>query len=143
MAALDDFIAEASRRQWRLGQFDCLLVLGDWIKVKTGLDPAADWRGQYGDPQSRVELLKRRGVTIRGLMLTAFGECGFKQTENPQAGDVGLVKFNLPGIERSFCRGRVGAIALDETHWWTPIAAGGGLIGRPPLTNTILAWKVP
>lgn len=143
MAALDDFLAEASRRQWQLGQFDCLLVLGDWIKIRTGQDPAEDWRGQYWNAQSRVELLKRRGVNIRGLMLRAFADCGFEQTSAPNGGDVGLVKFDLSGIEHNFCRGRVGAIALDNCRWWTPLASGGAMIGRPPLTHTILAWKVP
>lgn len=55
------------------GQTDCALWCADWVKLATGDDFAADWRGEYATEAELAALLADRGFTSPADLPTSVG----------------------------------------------------------------------
>lgn len=136
-ALLSDFLRSVAVRKWRWGETDCVMVLADWIKEARGFDPAEAWRGSYSSERECSDLLKRRRGLRRHLddVLSAFG---IARTENPAAGDIGLVHAPIRAGKRVRF-GPVGAIYVGS-GLWAVFSSDCGLVIAPLKMWT--AWKV-
>lgn len=55
------------------GVFDCAIFAADWVKIATGDDPMADYRGRYDSAESAAAALKSRHGSIVKAMSAIFG----------------------------------------------------------------------
>lgn len=131
---LPAFLALAKSREWRTGEWDCMLACADWIRARTGIDPAEPWRGQYSDPASRTALLRREGIGLTRLAKRAVALAGLQPTDRPRLGDVGLIR--VAWNDRQW---RIAGISLGRENWWT--ASEGGKIVLA--LSVVSAWRVP
>lgn len=101
------------KAEW--GDDDCTLFAANWIRLRTGRDPAKAWRGTYHTRNAAHKALRRQG----GLLSVATAEmlaAGFAETTEPKDGDVGIVVVPI-GVKRGQAVfGNVGAIRLG-TIW--------------------------
>lgn len=99
---------------------DCFMVLGDWVRIVRGFDPAAEIRGTYGDPAvCPIGRAYRADPIPLGERLLAdlpvVGEAAL--------GDIAFVK--IPG-QRFLC----GAIKLKGRSWAMKTASKGVMVAR-------------
>lgn len=111
-ADLGAFLDEAARTPFAWGVHDCLLFTADWIRVRTGIDPAAPWRGTYASEDEAQAILTRYGG------LAAFAAARAIEADlvpaTPHLGAVGLVRSGTV---------TTGAL-FDGLRWVTPSARG-------------------
>lgn len=99
---------------------DCFTVLGDWVQVVHGTDPAAEIRGTYGDPAvCPVGRAYRADPIPLGERLLA----AYPVVDTAAFGDVAFVRL---GNERFLC----GAIKLKGRSWALKTEARGVLVLR-------------
>ena len=124
---LTGYLRQAAARRFGYGTFDCGLLLADWIAVRRGVDPAAQWRGRYCQLD---QVQSRRGGLVR--LFTDLARCaGLVPTRHPAVGDVALVSIAGAPV--------VGAIRV--VRGFVVIAAGGGL-SCAPAVRLARAWSV-
>lgn len=70
---------------------DCTTLCASWVRECTGVDPASSFRGTYGSLKSANALIRAHGgmVALYEDKLTALG---YRRTEAPLDGDIGVVK---------------------------------------------------
>lgn len=133
---LERFLAGHREHEFRYGSWDCALFVCDAIKLMTGVDPAAGFRGNYS---SRTEAL----VAIRAysgkrslLALTERITSEMKMREVPALlagrGDVVLIRRAKADVS-------LGLIALNGRSILT--VSRGGLCAVP-LSLALRAWRV-
>jgi uncharacterized protein DUF6950 len=132
VADLPAFLERTAARPFSWGDHDCLLLLCDWIALKHGADAGARWRGTYHTRLGANRILKRWGGAVM-LLDQAFGPLGLRRTEEPQAGDVGVVRGMGAKAPADF-----GAIFTGAR--WAGLALGGGLLAGK--AEPIAAWRV-
>lgn len=99
---------------------NCMLWTADWVRLRTGRDPARDWRLGVFDP-ARVDV----------LAVSAEAMAGFEITHAAQRGDVGIVRTGADGVPTAaICTGRK----------WAALAPRGLAIAAWPC---LMAWKIP
>ena len=54
---LTAFVRASMRREFVWGEFDCILFCTDWVRLQTGVDPAARWRGTYHSEADALEII--------------------------------------------------------------------------------------
>lgn len=89
------------------GQCDCMLVCADWVRAVRGFDPAARWRGSYGDPDL-CPLGRRYRADPEPLWREGFAP--LPEVATAGFGDVALVA--LAGE-----RWLIGAVRLRGRDW--------------------------
>lgn len=110
--SLAAFLAESAKVPFQWGERDCCLWLGDWI-VFLGLpDPVAEFRGRYRTPLGAFRLLKKHGG-VEGLVARQAERAGLERTENPKAGDVGVVRYGVE-VGGAICTGPRWALLSDK-----------------------------
>lgn len=116
------------------GRSDCMTVIADWVRERTGTDPMRDLRGTYASAAEcqRVTGYFRDPVGVVAAQLE--GVAGLVRTEFPQAGDVGVVEVRQPDGLHS-----VGAICLGRS--WAAKAEGDGPITFRPV-RVLAAWDL-
>lgn len=74
------------------GKMDCSLWAADWVRQQTGVDLAADWRGQYSTEDEYRRLLLAEGNLVR-VVARAMRRLGAQQIPPADArpGDVGII----------------------------------------------------
>lgn len=91
LKALSAHLRAGAVRPFAWGECDCCSWVCAWIAARRGVDPMASWRGTY-----RTCLGAARNIHRGGGMLTvvcrAMAAAGLVPTEDPQPGDVALVK---------------------------------------------------
>lgn len=127
------FFDKSARTPYVLGQNDCILEVGDWLKHCCGTKISDKWRGQYTS-QDGFEAIAAQYGGLEQLLRKAFTDFGLEETSEPQAGDIGLLRTDEYGI--------MGGILLVSGRWRvrTPDRI---LTSRPPLVNIIVTWKLP
>lgn len=99
---------------------DCFTVLGDWVHVVHGFDPAAELRGAYGNPDMcPIGRAYRADPIPLGERLLS----NFPIVSEASVGDVAFVA--LPG-QRFLC----GAIKLKGKAWAMKTASKGMATAR-------------
>jgi len=73
------------------GERDCLMFVCNWIREKTGIDPATPYRGKYKTELECLRILRRDGG-VRGIMRARTAACGFPPTDSPVDGDIALIR---------------------------------------------------
>ncbi len=108
-AVLSDFLRSTARARWAWGGLagvDCTMWVSDWVRARTGYDPAEPYRGVYATADECHALIKREGGFLP-LIASRMDE-RFVRTQNPREGDVGVITVAVdPGLGMPAC----GAIA--------------------------------
>jgi hypothetical protein len=84
---LTDFIGQMAKRRIDFASGNCFTFCADWIKLRTGYDPALPWRRIVTRAQARSAVRAAGGEEA----LVAAAMAKFQPTEFPQRGDVALV----------------------------------------------------
>jgi hypothetical protein len=134
--SLDDYLEDADEQPWRWGHVDCVMRPANWIVARTGEDPAAAYRGTYSTQTGAWRLVMRAGglVTLVGPHLERLG---WRRTDDPDSGDVGIVlaAVDQPGGGHSMRP--VGALRYGP--WWS--VRGENFIAFARL-ETVAAWTL-
>ncbi|MFZ2869918.1 DUF6950 family protein [Zavarzinia sp.] len=129
---LQDYLDSCRRRRWEWGAHDCTLFAADWVRLVTGLDPAADWRGRYASADECRSRLSNAGG-IEAVVSRSMRLAGLAETTDPRPGDVGLVRAPT-GVE---AMGVISAICQGDL--WVARTVGRVVAAPFPLVR---AWRV-
>jgi hypothetical protein len=114
LSPLDAYLRAAAGQPFVWGERDCCLWAADWIKARTGRDPAEGFRGRYRTRLGAHRLVRRLGgwqPAMRELAERAGlaeRECG----EDAAPGDVALVVMQPHPVLA--IRGRIGWACKTE-----------------------------
>lgn len=128
-AALDRHIALARSSAFELGRMDCSIWVADWVHQRTGIDLAADLRGQYRTRAECLRLLVPLGnlVRVAGRRLASIGAEPIAPVE-ARTGDIGIV----PTTDGP-------ALAIRDGDAW--LTKTGDELYRTP--DASFAWRLP
>lgn len=70
MKPLHEFIERMRPCAWESGANDCALFVAAWLQEKTGVDYAAEYRGQYKTTEEGLQLIG----SLKGKLTELFGE---------------------------------------------------------------------
>lgn len=88
-ATLQSYIANGASLQFEYGPHDCAMWPANWCVMMGWSDPAARWRGRYGEQGAR-DFIERHSL----LSLWELGmiDAGIPEADEPKIGDVGIVE---------------------------------------------------
>lgn len=109
------------------GASDCILTVADWIVLNGHPDPAEPYRGRYSTARERGKLIAE-ACGIQALMAGGAIRAGLRWTDQPQRGDVGLVRIG---------RRKIAAICLGG-RW---AMKGDGLVVAAA-DEVLMAWSI-
>jgi len=121
-------LQQMTGRQFKLGEWDCGIMLADWYVYSTGKpDPAVHYRGTEYHIDSVYEIVTK-----------VAAEMNLPETLHPKRGDVGIISINdKDGSKITF-----GAIFAGSR--WLLLAQNGSISGiSPKLVILHKAWRVP
>jgi hypothetical protein len=132
-----DFLAEAAREPFQWGRSDCFLFAADWVRLRTGYDPASPWRGSYRTALGAARAMRQAGGVLE---LARIAMAGFAETTEPRDGDVAIVHAALERRKGSPWAAHAAAVRVGA--WWV-VKTRSGLVGnRPPLITPVTVWRV-
>lgn len=110
------------------GEWDCAMLLANWVREVLGIDPAFGLRGAYSDAEWPTIVAKEGGLValVGRLAIVA----GLEPTGAPSIGDIGVVETRL---------GPTGAIRT--TGGWAMKVSDG--IVRLRNATVLAAWRLP
>ena len=120
-------LAQRWARPFAWGQQDCALFAADGVQACTGVDPAADLRGQYDSALTAMRVLEAHGGLV-GLAGARLGAPIHPALAQP--GDIGLV-INDDRECLAVCSGPM---------WLAPGASG---LVPMPAASAFRAWRLP
>ena len=88
---LQAYLLAAMGRPFARPQDDCCALVADWIVERTGIDPAAGFRGAYSDLRGALRLIRGAGGFL-AMWRVHMTLAGFDETAEPAVGDVGVVR---------------------------------------------------
>lgn len=111
-----------------LGKMDCSLWAADWVLLRTGLDPAASWRGAYRTEREYMRLLLAEGGLVR-VAARAMKRIGARLIPPVEArpGDIGIIVTE-----------KGPALAVRGQLAW--LAKTGDQLSSTP--NASFAWRI-
>jgi hypothetical protein len=119
MDHLSAYLRDATASPFDWDGRNCMLWVADWVQLKTGRDPARDWRRGVFDP-ARIDV----------AAISAEAMASFPGTQTPARGDVGIVLTGPDGKPTAaICTGRR----------WAALAPQGVAVSAWPC---IMAWKI-
>lgn len=124
---LTEFLAQAGRRPFVWGSFDCLLYAADWARERSGVDPAVGLRGSYGD-QRAARLIMLRAGGIAALVGKQLAPLGWRETQYPDRGDIGLAKVAYRNVGDKTIKVPAGAICVAPRMWAVKLGGREGII---------------
>jgi hypothetical protein len=107
---------------------DCCFFVADFVRARTGIDPAADLRGSYSTERQALRLIRRWGDFMT-MWKVHMALAGFNETRAPVAGDVGVVRDRAGQV--------VSAIRVPGA--WAAKASRGVVIEDFPM---LCAWSL-
>lgn len=134
-SALGEYLMTCAQQRFRYGVLDCGLFIAGAIAAMTGVDVAADLRGEYSSRKEAFAAIQR--VCGRPTM-PAIADClaeRYSIAEEP-------VAFAQRGDPVQLRRGRaasLGLVAMHGTEILTPYADG---LLRLPLSHAVRAWRI-
>ena len=129
---LHDYLDAQRQRRFVWGESDCVQFGLGWVRARTGRPLAAF--EPYCSRADAVALLRRHGG-LGAVVERWMADCGFKPTDAPDDGDVGLAPVE-PVPEWG---GEAVAVVIRCGPWWMsrePRGIGGKSLGRIP------AWRI-
>jgi len=73
------------RQTFIWGETDCIMATCNYVRDRTGIDPAAPWRGTYSDEAGAVAIWQAYGGVL-GLFDHGMGLAGFSRAVEPAYG---------------------------------------------------------
>lgn len=133
MAELKAFLRAASGQRFDPVTDHCLMLAADWVRARTGRDPAAPWRGRIVSEQHGAALVARAGG-MAAFIDTALARVGLPAVPVCEVapGDLGLITLIGPNGPLAVCGIRTGAR-------WAVRSTRGIWIGRATATR---AWRI-
>lgn len=132
---LNWWLAEASHREMKYGESDCVLTCADAIKAATGHDPASGIRGKYFTQAGAEKIVKRNGGLVG--IATKFLGPPLASPLLAWTGDVGLFTQHVRDGDRVL-QVKVLGIVMGEKIW---SRSRDGMTSRP-LSVVEQAWPV-
>jgi hypothetical protein len=133
---LTAYLAQVSPEPWKWGTSDCTMMVCDWVRLETGVDPAERYRGVYTN-EDEAQALHRKDGGFVFIVREEFERVGLVETAGPQTGDVGIVDAPLRMSGRLPVCGAVLAVRLGS--FWAVRAMRGVRASELP---TIRAWAL-
>lgn len=92
LADLDRHCRVGDTQSHVYGKLDCSLWAADWVLQQTGVDLAAEWRGQYSTREQYMRLLLAQGGLVR-VAAGALKTVGATLIDPADAkpGDIGII----------------------------------------------------
>ncbi|MER8532125.1 hypothetical protein NKH61_05135 [Mesorhizobium sp. M1005] len=135
---LEQYIRQPHRWRWGgMGGEDCTTYCAAWVFEATGKDPAADLRGTYSTYEDAEAVLQAAGG-VESLVAAKLGALGFQRVQQPQDGDIGIVR-TLTGFDAD------GLVVRDIPGikfgpLWAVMSARGQMAKK--LDWTGVAWRI-
>lgn len=129
MTDLDRFLEEMAATPQAFGYWDCAMTLANWVRVRTGRDPATVLRGSYASDREWRRIVAEAGglvALVDGLAATA----GLSRVSDALAGDIAVVA--------TAAHAEVGGIRVSEA--WA-MKVGDGIVVAP--ATPVAIWRVP
>lgn len=125
------YLDKVSTRSFKRGKHDCALFVCNCIKILTGVDYAAEYRGKYKTKKEAFQMLKERG--FEDLSKIAFGKLGdpYKNINFAKRGD--LVTLD--------CKEGISLGIIDMTGK-RAVTTGEKALTYYPKDQWIQAWEV-
>lgn len=109
---LTDFLREAATAPHRWGEWDCCMALANWVRARTGSDPAAHLRGAYADEAGWRRLVDEAGGMV-SLVDGMAVKAGLRRGEAAAPGDLAVI--DVAGLTAGAIRVERGfALKLDR-----------------------------
>ena len=124
---LSPFVAAGAGVPFVFGRSCCALWVADWIAAERGMDPAADLRGTFRCHLGSLRLQRRSGG-LADLVTGPMAAAGLERTDQPRAGDVGVVAISA---------GEIAGICLGD-RW--AMKTKEGIVIMP--AAVVKAWSV-
>lgn len=130
------FLIDNAEKPFIWGLRDCCLFAADAVESITGVDLAADFRGQYKDQESAFAAIKKitGGSTVEDAAVYCAVKHGLKELSGPlyaQRGDLVLVADNGNTV--------AGVIHLNGRH---AVVVGETGLKRVSIRSVKRAWRV-
>lgn len=114
---------------------DCTLYAGDWCVRAYGVDPGQGLRGTYRTAEEANAIVEAAGGMI-SFIGSRLHPLGFKRVQNPQDGDIGLVRvmtgFDMAGATEK------GIPAIRFGPLWSVMSARGSMTKK---LDYSAAWR--
>jgi len=102
------------------------------VRLVTGIDGGAEWRGSFSDETGCAAVLDRMGGVV-GILSAGAAVAGLAGTDKPVRGDIGAVQVFAPS-------GRLEIGAICTGSRWAAMSDRGLRIVK---ARPIAAWRVP
>lgn len=137
---LAEYLDGLTRRKWKWGETDCLMILADWVRLNHGVDPAAAYRGRYHSEDEYRALLKEGGGIVPTVN-RALAQIDISRTDDPKPGDIGIIRAPTMVRRGRVHLGRLGAIYVERKQW-AHIMNGSLAIASEKFVRPVAAWAV-
>ncbi len=107
------------------GRQDCILFFCDWVRARSGVDPAQGLRGRYGSCRGALRIVTAAGG-MTALVDGRLGAVGWSPRRIARRGHVGLVEVLPWGSATKALRSAAG-VCLGG-GWWAGRSETGELI---------------
>jgi hypothetical protein len=125
---VDEYIGAEIAKPFRWGETDCASTADRWVRLRAGFSPMAIFGRQHrNEEEARAWLAEPGGIAV--AFNRVMRSAGFRKTETPRAGDLGLAFF-----DRRVC------IAIHAGAIWFS-RHEDGFVGAP-LGNVWKAWSI-
>lgn len=121
--SLKMYLESASAVKWQWGSHDCCTFGSGWVRLQTGIDPLAEFRGAYNSAAQASRLIAANGGMRNMVADRLPAGYGLLQSSSnpPEDGDIALLAVKS---------GRLGvgwAVLLQYAGWWAGLSADRGV----------------
>lgn len=135
---IHEFLALPHRFRWGgVGGDDCMTFAASWAGHAIGIDPAADLRGTYRTRAEAHSIVDAHGGALRFMDRHLVG-IGCKRVQQPETGDIGLVRMMTGDEDGGAIEAEVGAVRFGPM--WASISPGGVVARRAEM---VACWRLP
>ena len=132
------FLALPHQFRWGgVGGDDCFTFPASWVQRLTGIDPAEEFRGTYRTREEAHQIIDVFGGPL-ALAEHQLAAVSAKRVQNPETGDVGLIKAMTGETIGDQIETLIGAVRFGPL--WACIHPAG--IRATP-AEFIAAWRLP
>ncbi|MBW7967587.1 DUF6950 family protein [Bradyrhizobium sp. BR 10261] len=129
---LADYLASAAARDFAYGQFDCAILMADWLMACGWPDAMPDRRGTYSTERAFRAAVRSEGGLVASCR-RRFARIGLREASQPRHGDVALALVPFARRRGRWLRRPTGALVLD----------GGGLVVMAQSPRGVVAARLP
>ena len=130
---LSAYLHEVAGRRFAWGATDCVMTQFEWVRRRTGIDPAAVCGAGWRSLREALAVLGSVGG-LNGGGVDLYARCGFEQTSRPARGDIGVIEVVRDGAPL-----HIAAICMGNTWAFAEEPAGMRVV----VTKPVVAWILP